>query len=193
MQTSPARLVISVAVTCLVAAIGLAATYAIAGPRIAEQEKRAEQAALAAVLPDADEFVAMSDDVLQAAQDAAGDSTVSAVYEANDVSGNTVGWGIRIASRGYGGPIPMVIGMDRDGKVVGLSILSMNETPGLGTRVQTEEWFLDQYLGLPEGYTEKDVKKLDTISGATKSSRGVRNSVIAAGAIYDEVLAGSAQ
>jgi len=193
MQTSPARLVISVAVTCLVAAIGLAATYAIAGPRIAEQEKRAEQAALAAVLPDADEFVAMSDDVLQAAQDVAGDSTVSAVYEANDVSGNTVGWGIRIASRGYGGPIPMVIGMDRDGKVVGLSILSMNETPGLGTRVQTEEWFLDQYLGLPEGYTEKDVKKLDTISGATKSSRGVRNSVIAAGAIYDEVLAGSAQ
>ena len=193
MQTSPARLVISVAVTCLVAAIGLAATYAIAGPRIAEQEKRAEQAALAAVLPDADEFVAMSDDVLQAAQDAAGDSTVSAVYKANDVSGNTVGWGIRIASRGYGGPIPMVIGMDRDGKVVGLSILSMNETPGLGARVQTEEWFLDQYLGLPEGYTEKDVKKLDTISGATKSSRGVRNSVIAAGAIYDEVLAGSAQ
>ena len=193
MQTSPARLVISVAVTCLVAAIGLAATYAIAGPRIAEQEKRAEQAALAAVLPDEDEFVAMSDDVLQAAQDAAGDSTVSAVYKANDVSGNTVGWGIRIASRGYGGPIPMVIGMDRDGKVVGLSILSMNETPGLGTRVQTEEWFLDQYLGLPEGYTEKDVKKLDTISGATKSSRGVRNSVIAAGAIYDEVLAGSAQ
>lgn len=193
MQSSPTRLVVSVTVTCLVAAIGLAATYAIAGPRIVAQEKQAEQDALAAVLPDADEFVPASDDVLQAAQDAAGESTVSAIYEAKDASGNTVGWGIKVASRGYGGPIPMVIGMDRGGKVVGLSILSMNETPGLGTRVQTEEWFLDQYLELPAGYTEKDVKALDTISGATKSSRGVRNSVIAAGAIYDEVLAGSAQ
>jgi len=185
--------VVSVAVTCTVAAVGLAATYAITAPRIAAQELQAEQDALAEVLPDAEEFVAVSPETLKAAQEAAGEATVSAVYEARDASGNLVGWGIKVASRGYGGPIPMVIGMDRDGKVVGLSILSMNETPGLGTRVQTEEWFLDQYLGLPEGYTEKDVKKLDTISGATKSSRGVRNSVIAAGAIYDEVLAGSAQ
>jgi len=87
----------------------------------------------------------------------------------------------------------MVIGMDRDGKVVGLSILSMNETPGLGTRVQSEEWFLEQFSSLPPGYTEKDVKELDRISGATKSSRGVRNSVVAAGAVYDEVLAGSGE
>jgi len=185
------RLVISVAVTCAVAAIGLAATYAVTAPRIAAQELQAEQDALAVVLPDAEEFVAVSPETLEAAQKAAGDSTVSAIYEARDVSGNPVGWGIKVASRGYGGPIPMIIGMDRDGKAVGLTILSMNETPGLGTRVRTEEWFLEQFLGLPPGYTEKDVKQLDMISGATKSSRGVRNSVIAAGAVYDAVLSGS--
>jgi len=193
MNTSPARLVTSVAVTCAVAAVGLAVTYAITAPRIAAQELKAEQDALATVLPEAEEFVAVSEETLKAAQEAAGDSTVSAVYEAKDSSGNTIGWGIKVASRGYGGPIPMIIGMDRDGKVVGLSILSMNETPGLGSRVETEEWFLDQFLALPAGYTEKDVKELDMISGATKSSRGVRNSVIAAGAVYDQALSGGAE
>ena len=187
------RLVVSVAVTCTVAAVGLAATYAITAPRIAARELQAEQDALALVLPDAEEFASVSLETLEASQEAAGDSTVSAIYEALDGSGNLVGWGLKIASRGYGGPIPMVIGMDRDGKVVGLSILSMNETPGLGTRVQSEEWFLEQFSSLPPGYTEKEVKQLDMISGATKSSRGVRNSVVAAGAVYDEVLAGSGE
>lgn len=188
MKTSPLKLILSVFVVCVVAAAGLAATYTITEPRIAAQEKAAEAAALKSVLPAAASFEPADAATLDAAAKAVGDSKVDAIYRALDESGSQVGWGLKVASRGYGGYINMVLGLDSDGKVTGLTILTMNETPGLGSRVKSEPWFLEQYLTLKAGFAEKDVKALDTISGATKSSRGVRNSVIAAGVIYEKVL-----
>lgn len=183
------RLIISVTVTCVVAALGLGMTYQVTAPRIAAADRAAEQDALAAVLAGATTFEVVEAPVLEEAQAAAGDSNVSAVYIGRDDAGVFVGWGLKVASRGYGGPISLVLGLDRDGKVVGLTILTMNETPGLGSRIQTEPGFLAQFKSLPGGYSEKDVKALDMISGATKSSRGVRNSIVAAGAVYADVLA----
>ncbi len=188
MKSSPLRLILSVVVTCVVAAASLAATYSVTAPRIAAQEKAAEEQALKTVLSSAASFEAVDADLLAAAQKVAGDSKVDAVYRALDAGGQTTGWGVKVGSRGYGGYINMVWGLDRDGKVTGLTILSMNETPGLGTRIKTEPGFLEQYAGLPAGYTEKDVKALDMISGATKSSRAVRNSAIAVSAVFDSVL-----
>lgn len=188
MKTSPLRLILAVFVTCVVAAAGLAATYTVTEPRIAAQEKAAEDAALRSVLPNAADFKAADAALIADAQAAVGETKVDAIYQAVDGSGAPVGWGLKIGSRGYGGYINMVIGLDSDGKADGVTILTMNETPGLGSRVKSESWFLEQYLQLKAGYTEKDVKALDTISGATKSSRGVRNSVIAAGVIYEHVL-----
>jgi electron transport complex protein RnfG len=126
--------------------------------------------------------------LLAEAQAVAGDSRVTAIYRAIDSSGAQVGWGLKVGSRGYGGYIDLVLGLDRDGKVTGVTILSMNETPGLGTRIKTETGFLKQYAELPAGFTEKDVKALDMISGATKSSRGVRNSAVVASIVFDKVL-----
>lgn len=189
MKTSPFTLVLSVAVVCVVAAAGLAVTYSITAPRIAAQEKAAEQEALKQVMPDAATFEPAGPEMLAEAQEIAGETTVSGLYAATDDAGELVGWGLKVASRGYGGPINMVLGLDRNGKVTGLTIVSMNETPGLGTRVQTEPNFLKQFTSLPEGFGEADVKKLDMISGATKSSRGVRRSVSAAGAVYQQMLA----
>lgn len=188
MKSSPFRLIVSVFVTCVVAAAGLAATYYVTAPRIAAQDKAAEAEALTGVLPDAAKFEPVDAKTLEAAVKVAGDSKVDAIYRALDSSGAQVGWGLKIGSRGYGGYINMVLGLDSDGKVAGLTILTMNETPGLGSRVKTEPWFLEQYQTLKAGYTEKDVKSLDTISGATKSSRGVRNTVMASGVIFEKVL-----
>lgn len=182
------RLVVAVVVTCVVAAAGLAITYGATKDRIAAQERLAEETSLKAVLPDAAAFVSVEADVLEAAQAAAGDIDCSAVYRAEDAQGALLGWGLRVAGRGYGGPIQLVLGLDSTGKVTGVTILSMSETPGLGTKVQSEEWFLEQFKGLPEGFGQQDIKKLDSISGSTKSSRGVRNGVEAGGRIFAEVL-----
>ena len=47
------RLVIPVLITCIVAAAGLALTYSVTAPKIAEQDRLAEERSLQAVLPDA--------------------------------------------------------------------------------------------------------------------------------------------
>ncbi len=182
------RLVIAVVVTCVVAATGLALAYGATKDRIADQERRAEQESLAAVLPEADSFEPVAEDVLAAAQDAAGDADCSAIYEALDSSGALIGWGLRVSGRGYGGPINVVLGLDSTGKVTGVTILSMSETPGLGTKVQSEPWFLEQFTELPAAFATEDVRALDSISGSTKSSRGVRAAVEGAGRVYAEVL-----
>jgi electron transport complex protein RnfG len=173
-------LVISVVVTCAVAAGGLAATYAVTAPRIAAQEREAEQAALSKVLPGAARFEPAAQELVARAREAASAGAVEQIWRAHEASGSDAGWCVRVAARGYAGPVHMVIGLDRNGKVVGLTILSMSETPGLGTRIESEGWFLEQFTRLPAGYGERDVKKLDAISGATRSSRAVKNCAIAA-------------
>lgn len=185
----PATLVIAVVVTCLVAAGGLAATYAVTEDRIAEQDRLAQEKSLKAAMPEATSFEQVTDEgLLNAARDAAGDVQVNGVFTAFDADGSEIGWGLRLGSRGYGGYAQMVIGLDTSGSVTGVSILSHAETPGLGSKVMENLPFLALFTDLPEGFTAKDVKAIDGISGATKSSRAVKNGVTAAGAIYADVL-----
>ena len=188
MNRESMKMIVAVLVTCLVAAGGLAATYGVTAPMIAAQEQAAEEAALSSVLPGATSFKPADPTLLERAREVGKESSVLGLYRASGAAGE-IGWGLKVASRGYGGPITMVLGLDRDGKVLGLTILTMNETPGLGTRVQTEPGFLEQFAALPAGFSEKDVRGLDMISGATKSSRGVRASVEAAARIFEQVLA----
>lgn len=172
------RLGLPVIVVCLVAAAGLAATYAVTKDRIAAQDAAAVRRSLAAVLPDAAEFEAVTGEAeLKAAREAAGDVTLDSVYTALDGSGQAIGTGMLVASRGYGGPIKMAVGLDRNGKVVGVSIVSMSETPGLGTKVVEDVTFLPKFNGAG---TADEAHDVDTITGATKSSRGVRKGVEAA-------------
>ncbi|MCX8006796.1 MAG: FMN-binding protein [Coriobacteriia bacterium] len=184
MASSPLRLVASVVTTCVVAAGGLAVTYSVTAPRIAAQERAAEQRAMAKVLPDAARFEPVAPVLLDAAKKAAAAGQIEGLWRGYAASGDDAGWCIRVSARGYGGPVRMVIGLDRNGKVQGLTILSMNETPGLGTRVESEQWFLKQFTELPAGFGDRDVRALDAISGATRSSRAVKNCVAAAGAAF---------
>ena len=184
------RLVLAVLVTCIVSATGLSLTYAVTAPRIAEQDRLAEERSLQAVAPDADDFVAITDAAVLETATAAGDPvTVDGIFRAM-TSGTQTGWAVKVASRGYGGPMLLVIGLDTSGSVTGVSVLRQNETPGLGTKVLTEAWFMEQFGGLPVGYTDADVRALDVVSGSTRSSNGIRNGVAAAGRIYVDVLDG---
>ena len=185
----PITLILAVVVTCVVAAAGLAATYAVTKDRIAEQDLLAQESSLKSAMPDGESFEEVTDEaVLSAATAAAGDVQVNGVFVALDDAGEEIGWGLRLGSRGYGGYAQLVIGLDTSGSVTGVSVLSHGETPGLGTKVVENDEFLAQFTQLPAAYTAKDVKAIDGISGATKSSRAVKNAVTAAGAIYSDVL-----
>jgi len=182
------RLGLPVIVVCVVAAAGLALTYGVTKDRIAAQDAEAVQKSLLVVLPEAKSFEAVTDTAtLAAAGEAAGDVTLEGVYRALDANGNPAGTGILVASRGYGGPIKMAVGVDGNGKVAGVSIVSMNETPGLGSKVVDNKDFLPRFGGLASADA---AHKVDTITGATKSSRGVRKGVEAALAVYAVIGAG---
>jgi len=68
-------------------------------------------------------------------------------------------------------------------KLVGISFTSHNETPGLGARIE-ERWFQEQFLGkkgvlelVPEGTGSDNLNKIDAITGATITSKAVRDIV----------------
>jgi electron transport complex protein RnfG len=181
------KLIAAVLIACVASALGLGATYGVTRDRIAEQERIAEQRSLREAFEGADEFERIEDEAVLDAADEAGDDVVEAVYRALDEGGEHVGWGLRVAPRGYGGPIRMVVGLTRNGEVTGVSIISLNETPGLGTQV-SEPGFLAQFGGWDAGTIEEEAKGMDAVSGATKSSNAVRKGLLAAGHVYQQVL-----
>lgn len=86
---------------------------------------------------------------------------------------------------GYAGPINIVVGINRDGQLLGTRVLSHNETPGLGDKIEPEKdsWifrFDGLSLGNP-GESQWKVKKdggyFDQFTGATITPRAVIKAV----------------
>ena len=82
-----------------------------------------------------------------------------------------------VSPDGYSGDIEFMIGVDGDGVMQGLMILKHLETPGLGAKIESED-FRDQYRGKslesPELWeVTKDGGTFIPITGATISSRAI--------------------
>ena len=143
-RSGPALAGYALAVTAL-----LTAVYAGTQPHIAASEARARRALMAEVLPPAQH----DNDLLQAAftlpptpelgvqrsgtawRAMRGGQTVAVVLEA-------------IAPDGYAGPIRLLIGIDRSGRLTGVRVLAHRETPGLGDYIEVGRgpWIL-QFAG----------------------------------------------
>ncbi len=95
-------------------------------------------------------------------------------------SESIVGYILRVAPRGYGGAIPMLVALDVEGRVVGVKILDIStETPGLGANA-VNAFFLDQYKGKASTLSVTKTKSPETIealTSATITSRGVTEGV----------------
>ncbi len=88
---------------------------------------------------------------------------------------------VEITGPGLWGPITIMVGFENDLKTLaGISIVSQNETPGLGARIE-ESWFTSQFAGkqgpfrLVEEGTADAPEEIDAITGATITSESVRN------------------
>jgi electron transport complex protein RnfG len=83
------------------------------------------------------------------------------------------------AGKGYGGDVSVIVGIDTTtDKLVGISITTHKETPGLGSRV-AEPGFTKQFKGrlLEKAKLKKDGGDIDAVSGATFSSIGATEAV----------------
>lgn len=86
-----------------------------------------------------------------------------------------------IMGKGYAGDIRLIIGVDAEGKVLGVRVLQHAETPGLGDKIEVErdDWILDfsgLWLGNPpvaRWKVKKDGGRFDAFTGATITPRGV--------------------
>lgn len=83
-------------------------------------------------------------------------------------------------AKGYSGQVRLMVGFDKEGNIVGISVLEQKETPGLGSRM-TENAFIGQFGGKNPGKNKLSVKKdggeIDAITAATISSRAFCDAV----------------
>lgn len=115
-----------------------------------------------------------------------GDPLVKLVSKAGDA-----GYVVQVTPSGFGGAIDMMVGVNADGTVSGVSIVSMSETSGLGTNAKKDEW-RGQFVGAAGSVqVSKDGGSIDAITGATITSRAVCDGVNAALSAVESVKGGN--
>ena len=162
------KLIITLTVICVVASFLLGITNNLTKDKIKIQEQKEENRALSIVFPNAEKF-----------------SYEEGFYKASDKNDNLVGYALIGEGQGYSSIIKVMVGIDTEGNVKGIKILSQQETPGLGDRIDKPEikgtiWDLlkGKKIIKKESWfqTQFETKKLDeiqTITGATISSKAV--------------------
>lgn len=175
------RLTVTLLLICAVVAAALAGVNAITKDKIAAIKAEKTQKAIQAVLPGCVTVkeVAFTDDT----------GLVTKVYQ-SDMSlssnfGAAFGYAVEVAPTGFGGEITMMVGVSATGEVLGISIISHAETPGLGAVAAADNdkgvSFREQFTGLISGITIGDGdNQVDALSGATISSQAIVDGVNAA-------------
>ena len=157
-----ARLALTLlAITSVVAAI-LAGVNSVTAPRIASLKEQKLQNAIEAVLPGGGQEVPFTDET----------GMVTKVYKGSG------GYAIQVAPSGFGGTVTMMVGVDTEGKLLGVQVVSHSETAGLGAvaadTTDAGNAFRSQFKGMSGSVSvTKDGGQVEAITGATITSRAV--------------------
>lgn len=149
----------------------------ITKPRIEEQKRLVTALALTAALPDAANGVIEPDTTSKQFHFYRGYRDSSKQH--------LVGYAFLALENGYSSQIETMVGIDTTGRIVGIKILRQLETPGLGTKIEeirhgeTMPYFQRQFLNqfADQIAVDKDGGTIESITGATISSRAVTNSI----------------
>jgi len=106
------------------------------------------------------------------------------VYRARKAN-HVTGVAFEAARKGYSGDIRLLLGIDANGKLLGVRVLSHTETPGLGDKIEvTRTDWITRFTGLslgnpPEAQwaVKKDGGPFDQFAGATITPRAVVNGI----------------
>ena len=147
-------------ITAVVAAL-LAGVNSITAPAIAELNAQKTQEAIELVLPGGGDAVDFPETAL-----------VSKVYASE------TGYAVEVTPGGFDNTITMMVGVDKAGSVLGISIISHTETAGLGAvaaaGTPAGEAFRNEFVGASGSVSvTKDGGEVDSITGATITSRAV--------------------
>lgn len=173
--------IVVLVVICLVASAALAGVNQVTAPIIAEQQEAAANEAYLAVLPDADGFEEVTDFAT---------TNVQSVLKAT----NGAGWVIKASAKGFGGDVPVVVGFNAEGTIVGIQFMENSETAGYGQKLVDGSAdgvaFTQQFIGMSEAPAVGT--NIDAITGATVSSKAAASAVTTAINCFNEVALGQA-
>ena len=176
-------------VISLVVALLLGLVNGVTKDKIAAIEAEKTRVAMSAVVPEGSEFtdkLEISQDVIDAAAAQGGKvaaakaqgGTISELYGVTN-GGAEAGYVAKVAASGSQGTITMMVGIDANGAITGISVVSHSETSGIGTKVVENKPnaagtpVLDQFVGMSGAGTLAVGSNITAISGATVSTKGI--------------------
>lgn len=106
------------------------------------------------------------------------------VYRATK-EGQVTGLAYEIFGVGYAGKMKLMLGIDAQGKILGVRVLAHKETPGLGDKMEVKkgDWILRfdglslENTPLEKWKVKKDGGMFDQFTGATITPRGIVNAI----------------
>ena len=168
----------------LVTAGILASTYEGTKEKIGEEERKAAQKALLEIIPQSrfDNDILLDTITLpESARDALGKISGENIYVARKNNSIVAVIVPAVAPDGYNGDIKLITGVNTDGTIAGVRVLTHKETPGLGDKIDIKknQW-ITSFFGRSLQNTSDDnwsVKKnggeFDQFTGATITPRAV--------------------
>ena len=192
----PGKFILKVAGTLTVISLVVAALLgfvnSITADKIAEIDAENTRIAMSAVAPEGSEFgdkMELSEEAVAAAS-AQGGSKLMELYPVTK-DGAAAGYVMKISASGSQGTIVMMVGVDANKAITGISVVSHAETSGIGTKVVGNEAntagvpVLDQFVGLSGAGSLVVGSNITAISGATVSTKGITMGANAALAVAD--------
>lgn len=171
---------ITLCVICLIVALLLSATNLVTHNKIDEMNKKTETSSRELVLPGTKQFEDSKDQT----------------YAIGKIGTDISGYVFTTKTKSYGGDLSVMTGIDKNGEVTGVVILSISDTPGLGLNAQ-KETFRNQYKQTAPEKGFEVVKsaatgdgQIEAMTGATVTSKAVTNCVNQAVAQYQIVKGG---
>ena len=191
----PGKFILKVAGTLTVISLVVAALLgfvnSITAGKIAEIDAENTRIAMSAVAPEGSEFgdkIEVTDDMVAAAATQSG--KILELYPVTN-GGAEAGYVAKVSASGSQGTIVMMVGVDANKAITGISVVSHAETSGIGTKVVGNETntagvpVLDQFVGLSGAGSLVVGSNITAISGATVSTKGITMGANAALAVAD--------
>ena len=191
----PGKFILKVAGTLTVISLVVAALLgfvnSITADKIAEIDAEKTRIAMSAVAPEGSEFgdkIEVTDDMVAAAATQSG--KILELYPVTN-GGAEAGYVMKISASGSQGTIVMMVGVDANKAITGISVVSHAETSGIGTKVVENKPnsagvpVLDQFVGLSGAGSLAVGSNITAISGATVSTKGITMGANAALAVAD--------
>ncbi len=183
-ETSPLRMILTLAVAGAVAGSVLVFVYLWSQPRILAYQARVLAESVGEVLqgPEFYETVYVYEGRLtRELPEGVSEAGLDRVYLGYDGDGRPLGIAISGAKAGYMDLIRVLFGYDPDRQeVLGMKVLDHRETPGLGDVIVRDEEFIEGFVGArwplegvkPDAGTS-DPHEVDLVTGATISCRTI--------------------